>query len=176
MENKEIKADAENQEKKNAEVRASSESAPRHAPGEIWLLGLMFLITLALFLDSLKLKGIFTGLTNPNSLPQLFLLVMFFLIILVTCGLLFRDKFRERGLKEVARYLVSRDVVILLIMVLAYVVLLPFAHFAATSLIFLFGTMYFLDRKRPFKKLLISAGVVATVLLIFHYLMQVVLP
>ncbi|WP_326975184.1 tripartite tricarboxylate transporter TctB family protein [Caproicibacter sp. BJN0012] len=176
MENKEIEAEAAEREKDSAAVKPGDEGTPKHAPGEIWLLGLMFLITLALFVDSLKLEGIFTGLTNPNSLPQLFILAIFFLIILVTCGILFRDKFRERGLKEAVRHVVSRDVIVLLAMVLAYGVLLPFAHFTVTSLVFLFGTMYLLDRRKPLHKVFISVGVVAAILVIFHYLMQVVLP
>lgn len=167
MENKVVEKQAESQE---------TETVPKHHPGEIWLLGLMFLITLALFVDSLKLGGIFTGLTNPNSLPQLFLLAMFFLIVMVACGILFRDHFRERSLKEALSHLISRDVVVLLVMVLVYVAVLPFAHFTVTSLIFLFGTMYLLDRKKPLVKVVISVGVVAAILIIFHYLMQVVLP
>lgn len=176
MEKKEKAEDAAKQEMKNVADQTDKQNAPKHAAGEIWFLGLVFLMTLALFLDSLKLKGIFTGFTNPSSLPQIFLLVLFFLIIWVTCKTLFHDKFREKSFKKAIKYLVSKDVVILLIMVLAYLLLLPFLHFTITSLIFLFGTMYLLDRRKPLQKVLISAGVVAGIQLIFHYLMQVVLP
>ncbi len=176
MEKKEKAEDAAKQEIENTADQTDRQDAPKHAAGEIWFLGLMFLMILALFLDSLKLKGIFTGFTNPSSLPQIFLLLLFFLIILVTCRTLFRDKFKERSFKEAIKYLVSKDVVILLVMVLAYLLLLPFLHFTITSLIFLFGTMYLLDRRKPLQKLLISIGVIAGVQLIFHYLMQVVLP
>jgi len=176
MEGKEMKTKTAEQESESRGDRAVAEDAPRHAAGEIWLLGLLFLLTLALFIDSLKLNGIFNGLTNSNSLPQLFILAIFFLIVLVACRTLFRDRFRERGLKEAVRHLVSRDVVILLLMALVYGVLLPFAHFTIASLLFLFGTMYLLDRKKPLSKAVISIGVTAGIVVVFQYLMQVVLP
>jgi hypothetical protein len=139
-------------------------------------LGLLFLITLVLFIESRKLSGIFTGLTNPGSLPQIFILALFFLIIFELFKTLFREKFAESGLKKAFGYLISRDVVSLFMMVVVYVILLPFAHFIVTSFIFLFCTMYLLDRQKPIQKILISVGVIAAIQLIFHSLMQVVLP
>ncbi|MCI1964944.1 MAG: tripartite tricarboxylate transporter TctB family protein [Oscillospiraceae bacterium] len=176
MENREIEENASEQEKERVAVQPEDQNTVKRAPGEVWFLGLLFLITLVLFIESRKLKGIFTGFTNPGSLPQIFILVLFLLIILELFKTLFREKFVESRLKKALGYLISRDVVSLLIMVVAYVILLPFAHFIVTSSLFLFGTMYLLDRQKPIQKILVSAGVIAAIQLIFHSLMQVVLP
>ena len=152
------------------------DEAPKYPPGELWFLGLMFVLTLALFIDSLKLEGIFHGLTNPTSFVQVFLLAMFVLILLEVCRIVIRDKHRESRLKNVIRYLISRDVIVLLAMVIVYAVTLPYLHFTAASVLFLFVTMYLLHRKQPLRKFLIAIGVVAVILLLFFYVMRVVLP
>jgi hypothetical protein len=60
--------------------------------------------------------------------------------------------------------------------VVVYALILPYLHFAAASLIFLWGTMFLLDRRRPLHLLVISAGILGCIILIFHVLMKVVLP
>jgi len=145
-------------------------------PGELYFLILLVLLTLALLIDSFKLEGIINGkLSAPSSVPQIVLFSM--LAILAGIGVsLFKAQCKKSDIRAIVNYLISEEVVILLIMVFVYAFLLPHLHFTAASLIFLWVTTYLLERKRLWHKLLISVCFLACLILIFKYAMKVVLP
>jgi hypothetical protein len=144
-------------------------------PGELYFLVLLTLLTLALLIDSFKLEGIINGkLSGPSSVPQIVLFAMLAFLAGIGVSLL-KAQFKKSDIRDI-NYLISKEVVILLIMVLVYAFLLPYLHFAAASLIFLWVTTYLLERKRLWHKLLISVCFLACLILIFKYAMKVVLP
>ncbi len=145
-------------------------------PGEFYFLILLFILTLALLIDSFKLEGLINGkLSSPSSVPQVILFSMLVFLLIIGASLI-KVKFREKSFREIGSYLISKEVVILLCTVVVYALILPYLHFAAASLIFLWGTMFLLDRRRPLHLLVISAGILGCIILIFHVLMKVVLP
>jgi putative tricarboxylic transport membrane protein len=144
--------------------------------GEIKMLVLLFCIGAALFVDSLRVKGIFEGASaGPGSIPQMVSLA----IILMVVGIgvtLYRQGYKEGSIKDVILYLFDREVVMLLITVSLYGVLVEPLGFVASTIIFLVSTMYLLDRKQLVKKVIISVATVAVLVLIFSTFFQVVLP
>lgn len=145
-------------------------------PGELYFLILLILMTGALLVSSFKLPGIVNGkLSSPSSVPQVMLISMLVFLVIISVSL-FREKYKEGSFREIGKYLLNKEAVILLIAVVVYAVILPLLHFAAASMIFLWGTMFFLERKKPWHKLLISGGTLVCIILIFNYIMKVVLP
>jgi hypothetical protein len=145
-------------------------------PGELYFLILLIIMTGALFVNSFKLPGIVNGkLSSPSSVPQVMLISMLVFLVIISVSL-FKEKYKEGCLREIGKYLLNKDAIILLIAVVVYAFILPLLHFAAASMIFLWGTMFFLDRKKPWHKLLVSGGTLVCIILIFNYIMKVVLP
>lgn len=144
--------------------------------GEFKMLVLLFCIGAALFVDSLRVKGIFEGASaGPGSIPQMVSLG----IILMVLGIgitLFRQGYKEGSFKDVIHYLFDKEVVMLLITVSLYGLLVEPLGFIASTIIFLVSTMYLLDRKQLVKKIIISVATVAVLVLIFSTFFQVVLP
>lgn len=154
----------------------AAQPLPAQGPGEYLLVGLLFLIVGALFLESLKLPGIYQGHTNhAGTLPQAVISLILLLLGIQAVGLL-----RRRGtlgsLREARSYLLSKDVIVLILGVAAYAFLVELLHFEITTFLFLWGCMMFLDWRRPWLKLLVSLCTVAGLILIFHTIFHVVLP
>ena len=164
------------QEPAVGEPEASSSEPGTRRPGEYWIVGILILIVGALFVESAKLPGIFQGFSNNRgSLPQLMTSTVLFLILLVVIGM-FRRGYRQGTFKEGLAYIFSQEVIILLIAVSAYAFLVEWLHFNITTLLFLWGCMFFFDRKRPLHKLLVSAGVLVVLVVIFSTVFNVLLP
>lgn len=68
------------------------------------------------------------------------------------------------------------SVSIILLYVVIYAVLLQFLGFTISTFLFLGGSMITLNRVHVVKTLLISAGILIGILIVFQYLFQVVLP
>lgn len=165
-----------NQPESAVDHQNTKSNSQEKKPGELIFLGFLLIFTSALLWSTFSLKGIFTNhWSGPSSVPQVILISMIIVVITIFGGLK-RREYKEGTVKEIAKYLICPEIIILLIMVIIYAILLPLIHFKAASIIFLFATMYLLDRSRPLNKFLISAGVLAVIILIFEFLMKVVLP
>ncbi len=144
-------------------------------PGELLFVIFLFAITAAFLYEAMKLPGLQKGLANaPGAIPQLITVTVLVLICLVAAPLLRQG--RKQAAAGAIGFLFSKEVVVLLILVLGYAFILELLHFELTTLIFLWTGMYFLERKNPFKKLIISVGTVGVIILIFFYAFRVVLP
>ncbi|WP_020617984.1 tripartite tricarboxylate transporter TctB family protein [Paenibacillus daejeonensis] len=154
----------------------ASPPLPTQGPGEYLLVGLLFLVVGALFLESLKLPGIYQGYTNhAGTLPQTVISLILLLLGVQAVSLL-----RRRGtlgsLREARSYLFSKDVLVLIVGVSAYAFLVELLHFEITTFLFLWSCMMFLDWRRPWLKLLVSLGTVAGLILVFYTIFHIVLP
>ena len=89
---------------------------------------------------------------------------------------LMRERYKEGKITEVIKSLFCREVIIIIVMVTLYALLLEKLHFAPTTMLFLFFSMVLLERKKPVNKFIISAGTLASIILIFEYIFQVILP
>ncbi len=144
--------------------------------GEYKMMMLLFVIIVALFVDSLNSEGVFQGVTaGPGSIPQL----VGGCTILMIVGLAiqyFRKGYRDGSFADLMHHLFDREVVILLITLAIYGFILETLHFVPSTFIFLVLTMYLLEPKKLWLKVLVSAGVLGVLYLIFSTLFQVVLP
>ena len=144
--------------------------------GEYKMMLLLFIICVALFVDSLRSPGVFQGESaGPGSIPQ----IVGGALILMILGLaiqFFRKGYKEGSLADLMHHLFDRDVVILLCTLTIYGAIVEAIHFVPATFLFLVATMYLLDPKKLLLKIGVSAGTLAVLYLIFTTLFQVVLP
>jgi hypothetical protein len=163
-------------EKDTAQAPAETVIVKQVPKGELKLLVILMIMGLAWLFESLKIDGVFQGVSNgPGSIIQLVALA---LVIMVGSHayILLKKGHKDGGWQELKVYLFDKQVVILIVMILLYGLLVEFLTFVPTSILFLSITMYLLDRKDLVKKCLISSAFVGTLYLIFSLGFQVVLP
>ncbi|WP_422443930.1 tripartite tricarboxylate transporter TctB family protein [Thermoanaerobacterium sp. DL9XJH110] len=145
-------------------------------PGELYFLLLLFIINGAFFIESLKLKGIMQGLYNESGfIPQIISAVSIIMISILIIHYI-RGNDTEKKPFEALRYLFSRDVIILLVLVILYAFVLEILHFKLATFLFLYISMLMFDRNKPVQKFIISLGTLVSIVVIFAYLFQVILP
>lgn len=144
--------------------------------GEYKMMLLLFVICLALFVDSLKSEGFFQGHSaGPGSIPQL--VGGLLILMIIGLGIQFATKgYKEGTFADLMHHLFDRDVVILLVTLTIYGFIVETIHFVPATFLFLLSTMYLLDPKKLLLKIAVSAGTLAVLYLIFTSLFQVVLP
>lgn len=144
--------------------------------GEYKMMLVLFSICLALFVDSLRSPGVFQGESaGPGSIPQLVAggLVLMIIGLAVQYA---RKGYREGSFGDLMHYLFDREVVVLLTTLTIYGFVLETLHFVPSTFLFLVATMYLLDPRKLWMKVIVSAGTLAVLYLIFTTLFQVVLP
>lgn len=145
-------------------------------PGELKMLALLFVIGAALFADALRSPGFFQGVSaGPGSMPQLVSGALILMVLGLVVSAL-RKGYKEGSLSDLVHYLFDKEVIILLITVGVYGLVIELVGFIPSTIVFLVVTMYLLDRKQLIRKIIISAGTLAVLYLIFSTLFQVVLP
>jgi len=142
--------------------------------GEIYFLGAMLLLLAAVLREAAELRGVFQGVpAGAGSLAQ----IMGVGAILLVIGLAFQTRHEGRSsFTGMIRYLFSGDVVMLLLAVIVYGLIMANLGFAISTFIFLLGTMFLLDRSNLRQKAIISLGTVVTIVILFTFLFEVVLP
>jgi putative tricarboxylic transport membrane protein len=159
--------------KKKKEEKVKEEPRPK---GEYKVMALLFLISMAFFIDSIRSEGIFQGVSNgPGSIPQ----IVSGSLVLIVVGLAiqyFVKGHKDGGFKDLMHYLFDKEVVILLTTITIYGSVVEIIHFIPATILFLISTMYLLERKNLIKKMIISLATVGVLVLIFSTLFQVVLP
>ncbi len=151
---------------------------PDHArpKGEYKMMLVLFVICLALFVDSLRSPGIFQGQSaGPGSIPQLVTGAL--LLMLAALAIQFARKgYREGSLGDLLHHLFDRQVIFLLATLTIYGFVVETIHFVPATFLFLVATMYLLEPKKLLLKVIVSASTLAVLYLIFSTLFQVVLP
>jgi uncharacterized protein involved in response to NO len=160
------------------EAPAESTTIEKVTPaGELKLLALLMIIGVTLFVDSLKIDGVFQGANNgPGTLAQLIALALIFLVGGRAVVLIKDAEYKEGNWQQLKKYLFDQQVVILIVMIILYGLLVETLHFVPTSILFLITTMYLLERKEFVKKSIISCVFVGILYLVFSTAFQVVLP
>lgn len=149
---------------------------PEPPHGEYKLMALLFAICMALFVGSLDSPGFFQGHSaGPGSIPQLVAGALLLMIIGLAVQY-WRRGYREGSWAELMHHLFDRQVVVLLVNLCIYGFVLETLHFVPATFIFLVATMYLLERKQFWLKVVVSAGTLGLLYLIFTTLFQVVLP
>jgi putative tricarboxylic transport membrane protein len=157
------------------EVPAAPEQQPiRH--GEYKVAAILLVISIALFIDSLRSEGIFQGRSaGPGSIPQLASGVLVLMLLGVVVQHV-RSGYKEGTFADFARHVLDKDVVILLLTLTIYGFIVETIHFLPATFLFLVATMYLLERKKLVQKVLVSTGTLAGLYLIFTTVFRVVLP
>jgi putative tricarboxylic transport membrane protein len=151
---------------------------PDHArpKGEFKMMLLLLVICVALFVDSLRSPGIFQGQSaGPGSIPQLVTGSLVLMIVGLAIQFL-RKNYREGSFGDLLHHLFDRQVVFLLTTLIVYGLIVETIHFVPATFLFLVATMYLLEPKKLLLKVIVSAGTLAVLYLIFSTLFQVVLP
>ena len=116
------------------------------------------------------------SLSSPSVFPKLAS------IIIVICGLICLYKACKKappakGSPGVFQYLLPKDVIVILVMLLVYCIALPYLHFIISSYLFMvIGMIYLHHGKYIWQSMLISAGAMAVLVAIFRYVFLVILP
>lgn len=151
---------------------------PDHArpKGEYKMMLVLFVICLALFVDSLRSPGIFQGQSaGPGSIPQLVTGAL--LLMIIGLAVQFAKKgYREGSFGDLMHHLFDKQVVLLLATLIVYGLVVETIHFVPATFLFLVATMYLLEPKKLLLKVIVSAGTLALLYLVFSTLFQVVLP
>jgi len=143
-------------------------------PGESIFLAVVLLGLAILLPEALKLSGLFQGQwAGPGSLAQLLLVAM---ALLTGSLLLFSLRTGSAALIPTARYLFSRDAVMLLLTVVLYTILIVPLGFEISTFAFLLAAMYVLNPVKPLQKAAIAFATVAVIYAIFVMLFEVILP
>ena len=151
---------------------------PDHArpKGEYKMMLVLFVICGALFVDSLRSPGIFQGHSaGPGSIPQLVTGALLLMIIGLAIQFARRD-YREGSFGDLLHHLFDKQVIFLLATLTTYGFIVETIHFVPATFLFLVATMYLLEPKKLLLKVIVSAGTLAVLYLIFSTLFQVVLP
>jgi hypothetical protein len=158
------------------ESDSSTQPEPAAPKGEYKMMMLLFVICLALFIDSLRSPGLFQGHSaGPGSIPQLVTGALVLMILGLAVQFLKRG-YKEGTFGELLHHLFDKEVVILLTTLALYGFVVETITFVPATFLFLVLTMYLLDPKQLLLKAIISAGTVAALYLVFSTLFQVVLP
>jgi putative tricarboxylic transport membrane protein len=151
---------------------------PDHArpKGEYKMMLVLFVVCLALFVDSLRSPGLFQGHSaGPGSIPQLVTGAL--LLMIIGLAIQFARKgYREGSFGDLMHHLFDKHVVMLLATLTIYGFIVETIHFVPATFLFLVATMYLLEPKKLLLKVIVSAGTLAVLYLIFSTLFQVVLP
>jgi putative tricarboxylic transport membrane protein len=154
----------------------SARSEPPRPKGEYKMMALLFVICLALFVDSLRSPGFFQGVSaGPGSIPQLVAGALVLMIVGLAVQF-YRRGYREGSFADLLHHLFDREVVILLVTLTIYAFVIETIHFVPATFLFLVGTMWLLDPRKLLMKAIISGFTLAGLYLVFSTLFQVVLP
>ncbi len=151
-------------------------------PGEKGFTVILLLAGLFVTMESLKMYREDPQLQGYGTVPLICgVLLSLFSIIILLKNLRTESEIKGMSFKEktsaVVRHLFIMDVVVMLLLIVAYCLLLYFGiPFVISSPIFLWASMSYLRRTGYVKNILFTAVVMAFVIVVFHVAFGVVLP
>jgi hypothetical protein len=150
-------------------------SGRRRLPGEAGFLALLLGFALFVLYQAYLISG-FASPSSPGLFPMLAGLVMVVAAATALLRSLALPPPEERGVAAVTRRVVPPSVVVYAAMIVAFMLALEPLGFVVSSFLFLLASFLYLHRKSVLLALLLSAGAVAAILVVFRYVFQVVLP
>jgi hypothetical protein len=146
----------------------------RRKPGELGITAITFLLGAFGYYFALDMTS--GEYSSPSVFPKLASTV-----IMVCSAVNFLKAIRrerpDASSPSVAQYLLPLDVVVVLSLLVAYCVALPYFRFIGSSYAFMVAGMIYLQRgKHIVRALLISAASLAVLVAVFRYLFLVILP
>lgn len=148
----------------------------KQKPGELYIVSLLFITFVLFFYEAFGDNGILQGeLNGPGSISQLIIVVGLIMLVLLFMQFI-KKHYKEGTISQVVQTLFSKDLIAIITFIVLYALLLEKLGFILTSILFLFASMVILEPKKILNKLLISLVTVGTIVVIFRYVFQVLLP
>lgn len=146
--------------------------------GEIYFDLIILAFSLFLLVVAYRISGF--AISAPGTFPLASTSVMVLAMLFVLWGNRGKERANKEGfvseLAQVLREVFTRDFVVYTILAIIYVALIMPFHFLPTSFVFLVVSIIYLRGSSPLKAVLISAGTLGFIYVIFLYFFKVMLP
>ena len=144
-------------------------------PGEKVFSVILIIFSAILFFESFKISG-FSGLTTSGAMPMFASTLMFIASIFIFLETLKKDPKNKFNLLKVTQYLLPKQLIFFVSLVLIYVLAIPYFGFTLSSGTFLIISILNLWNKGFVWSLGVSALSIAVIYFLFRIVFQVILP
>jgi hypothetical protein len=144
-------------------------------PGEKVFSVILIIFSAILFFESFKISG-FSGLTTSGAMPMFASTLMFIASIFIFLETLKKDPKNKFNLLKVTQYLLPKQLIFFVSLVLIYVLAIPYFGFTLSSGTFLIISILNLWNKGILWSLGVSVFSIAVIYFLFRIVFQVILP
>ena len=144
-------------------------------PGEKVFSVILIIFSAILFFESYKISG-FSGLTTSGAMPMFASTLMFIASIFIFLETLKKDPKNKFNLLKVTQYLLPKQLIFFVSLVLIYVLAIPYFGFTLSSGTFLIISILNLWNKGFVWSLGVSVLSIAVIYFLFRIVFQVILP
>lgn len=142
---------------------------------------ILFFFSIFVYVESVKLPDFGKSYESPGLLPAFIAIVMFILSIIMIMGEVKKELKLKRENKKpqddiTEEPLWNKRVIVAIIIILFYIVILPYTGFLVSSIIFLFVLMLFLRAGNIFLVGLISVSVPIAIQYLFANIFKQLIP
>jgi len=142
---------------------------------------ILFFFSIFVYVESVKLPDFGKSYESPGLLPAFIAIVMFILSIIMIMGEVKKKLKLKRENKKLQdditeEPLWNKRVIVAIIIILFYIVILPYTGFLVSSIIFLFVLMLFLRAGNIFLVGLISVSVPIAIQYLFANIFKQLIP
>lgn len=151
---------------------------PSQRPGERLFSVVLVVFSLAALWQAYTISG-FSGLSTPGIFPMLAAATMVLSALVILRRAFAQPSSGEPAAKTVSRFfreIVPPRHVTVVLLIAAYLAVMPWLGFLAASAVFLFVTTKLLWRRSLVTTLILTAGTTAAIYVVFRVVFQVVLP
>ena len=144
-------------------------------PGEKVFSVILIIFSAILFFESYKISG-FSGLTTSGAMPMFASTLMLIASIFIFLETLKKDPKNKFNLLKVTQYLLPKQLIFFVSLVLIYVLAIPYFGFTLSSGTFLIISILNLWNKGIVWSLGVSVFSIAVIYFLFRIVFQVILP
>lgn len=144
-------------------------------PGEKVFSFILIIFSAILFFESYKISG-FSGLTTSGAMPMFASTLMLIASIFIFLETLKKDPKNKFNLLKVTQYLLPKQLIFFVSLVLIYVLAIPYFGFTLSSGIFLIISILSLWNKGIVWSLGVSIFSITIIYFLFRIIFQVILP
>ena len=150
------------------------DTTPARKPGETGFNILLLLGSIFLFYQAYKIAG-FSALSSPGAIPMAASAVM----VISACIIVVKDLARpkaEGGAKAFFTQILPFTIAVMCGLIILFAVVLQKLGFVLTGLLFLWVSIWFLQKRSPLSAALIALLCVVIIYVLFRLIFQVILP
>lgn len=144
-------------------------------PGEKIFSFILVIFSTILFFESYKISG-FSGLTTSGAMPMFASTLMLVASIFIFLETLKKDPKNKSNLLKVTQYLLPKQLIFFISLVLIYVLAIPYFGFTLSSGTFLIISILNLWNKGFVWSIGVSVFSIAVIYFLFRIVFQVILP